>query len=302
MSKKTSIGKEHQRGKRTSRDYTSPSTAEGWSASRAAVAAQEKIRMARHFVSHDLFVREDQAPGDERKITAAKIMVNPGTTPNEVVKQVLEWIKTEVENNPDHAAAPNITWYTPGALVPATLRDFRCTYPHLRSSCGLHMFPGTVDSDLEMVRGDEAVRYARQLERWFTYALLSVYAFDMNTGAAFFFFDDEVELQRAIALREAEHKFLFLDPEKFKTEGSKAYSVRELLGTSRTVTIYTVSSKKDPTISDQFHGLANTLLDTNGKTGPISKTLRLVIVNKEKQVNIPVEGELRAERCEKTDG
>lgn len=295
MSKKTSISKEHQRGKRASRNYTGPSTAEGWSARRAAVAEKDKIRMARHFVSHDLFVQEDQAPGDERKITAAQIIVNPGTTPNEVVKQVLEWIKTEVENNPNHAAAPNITWYTPGALVPATLRDFRLTYDYVRISCGLHLFPGMVDPDLEMVRGEEAIKYARQLERWFTYALLSVYAFDMNTGAGFFFFDDEVELQRAIALREAEHKFLFLDPEKFKREGSKAYSIRELLQTSRTVTIYTVSSKKDPTISEQFSSLAKSLLDTDKITGPLSKTLRLVIVNKEKQVNIPVEGELREE-------
>jgi hypothetical protein len=293
MSKKNSTGKKRQHGEKVSRDHIKPPIVEGWSARRAAVSAEEKIRMARDFVQHDLFVQGNKTPGDGREITAAKIIVNPGTTPNKVVKQALEWVKTEVENNPIYAAAPHITWYTPGSLVPATLLDFRVTHPHLRNSCGLHLFPGMVDSNLEMVRGAEAVQYARQLEKCFTYALLSAYGFDMITGIVFFFFDDEVELQKAIALSEAEHKFLFLEPEKFKREGSKAYSIRELLQTSRTVTIYTVSSTKDDVIEKQFGNLADSLLDKDKNSGTYCKTLRLVIVDKE--INIPVSGELKNE-------
>lgn len=293
MSKKKSTGTKTQRAKEVSHDDIEPLMAEGWSARRAAVAASEKAAMAQHFVSHDLFVGDGQTPRDDREITAAKIIVNPGTTPNIVVKQALEWVKTEVENNPAYAGAPHITWYTPGSLVPATLLDFRVRYRHLRNACGLYMFPGMVDPDLEMVRGAEAIRYAQQLDKCFTYALLSAYAFDMETGTAFFFFDDEAELQKAIALREAEHKFLFLEPEKFKREGSKAYSIRELLQTSRTVTIYTMSSSKDTVVEEQFCNLANSLLDSAKNSGANTKTLRLVIVDK--KLNMPVSGEMKNE-------
>lgn len=298
MSEKKNISLKRQRA---SDNYVVPSTAEGWSATRSHVSAQEKMKMARHFALHDLFVQEDQTPGDERKDTVAKIIVNPGTTTNEVVKQVLEWIKTEAEHNPNRAA-PQITWYTPGSLVIATLRDFRVTHRHLRNSCGLHVFPGIVDPDLEMVRGDAATKYVKDLEECFTYAILSPHAFDMDSGTVFSFFEDEVELQHAIAFCEAEHKFLFLDHRKFKREGSKVYWIKELLQTSRTATIYTVSSKKDPIIRKQFGNLAKNLLDTKNKRGPHRKILRLVIVNREKQVNIPIEGELRVEHREETKG
>ncbi|UCH70604.1 MAG: hypothetical protein JSV29_01055 [Candidatus Bathyarchaeota archaeon] len=289
-----------RRSQRRFHNYIEPSTAEGWSARRVSVFAQEKIKMARHFALHDLFVKEEQNPGYERENRVAKIIVNPGTTTNEVVNQVLEWVKNEAKNNPKRAA-PEIMWYTPGSLVLGTLRDFRLKHHRLRNSCGLHMFPGKVDPDLEMVRGDATVKYVKSLGECFTYAILSPYTFDMNTGTVFTFFEDELELQRAIALCEAEHKFLFLDPDKFKREGSKVYVIRELLETSRTATIYTVSSKKDPIIRNQFSNLTEVLLDTKNKRGPHRKILRLVIVNKEKQVNIPIEGELKAEDREQTD-
>lgn len=301
MSEKKYSSPENSRRKRTSQNYIEPPTPEGWSAARSNVAAQEKLKMARHFALHDLFVQQDRTPGDERKDIVAKIIVNPGTTTNEVVRQVLEWVRTEVENNASRAA-PRITWYTPGSLVLATLRDFRVIHRYLRNSCGLHVFPGKVDPDLEMVRGDATVRYVKQLEECFTYAILSPYAFDMDTGTVFSFFEDEVELQQAIASCEAEHKFLFVDPGKFKREGSKVYWIKELLATSRTATIYTVSSKKDAIIKGQFDNLAKGLLDTTNRKGPNRKILRLVIVNKEKQVNIPIEGELKVELKEETNG
>lgn len=298
MPKKRSGGTKKPRREREEapRDYIEPHLVEGWSAVRATVAAEEKKRMARHFVQHDLFVQENETPGDGREVSAAKVTVNPGTTPNEIVRQALEWVKTEVDNNPAYAGAPHITWYTPGSLVPATLLDFRVTHPHLRNCCGLHLYPGMVDSNLDMVRGTEAVNYARQLEKCFTYALLSGYAFDMSKGTVFFFFDDEVELQRAMALSEAEHKFLFLEPEKFKREGSKAYSIRELLQTSTAVTIYTVSSQKDATVEKQFRNLAESLLDTGTEGTPDRRRLRLVIVGKDKPVNLPITGGLKPEQ------
>lgn len=116
----------------------------------------------------------------------------------------------------------------------------------------------------------------------------------------FFFFDDEIELQKAIALSEAEHKFFFLEPEKFKREGSKAYSIRELLQTSRTVTIYTVSSTKDDVIEKQFNNLANSLLDKEKNSGTDCKILRLVIVDKE--INLPITGEFKNEYGSQING
>jgi len=149
------------------------------------------------------------------------------------------------------------------------------------------MFPGMVDPYLEMVRGAEATRYVNQINQCFTYAILSAYAFDMRSGTAFFFFDDEVELQKAVALREATHKFLFLDPEKLKREGSPAYSIQQLLSTSQTVTIYTVSSERDAVITEEFEQLTKTLQAANQSQNATQKLLRLVIINNNKQINIP---------------
>jgi hypothetical protein len=300
MSKKKNISGQKQQVKKTSDNYNKTSIIEGWSAERGRVAARDKIKMARHFVLHDLFVVEKQNPGYERQDRVAKIIVNPGTTTNEVVNRVLKWIENEIQNNPKRAA-PQIMWYSPGSLVLGTIRNYRLKDHRLRNSCGFHMFPGDVDPNLEMVRGDETVEYINNLKVCFTYAILSPYTFDMDTGTVFAFFGDELKLQRAIALCEAEHKFLFLDHGKLKREGSKVYMIRELLETSRTATIYTVSSKNDPIIRNQFEKLAEHLLDTTNKSGPNRKILRLVIVNKEKQANIHIEGELKPENSDKAD-
>jgi len=263
---------------------------ESWSAGRATVAISDKSRMARHFVSHDLFTQGKKSIHKRRQITDARIIVNPGTTPNEVVLQVLEWILECVQDHTgrgkQRVPTPYIIWYTPGTIVPATLYEFRIKHPNLRNACGLYMCPGMVDPSLEMVRGEQAIRYVNELNQCFTYAILSAYAFDMKSGTAFFFFHDEVELQKAVALREATHKFLFLDPEKFKREGSPAYSIQELLSTSQTVTIYTVASERDNVVIKDFELLTDTLAAENNSESTTQKTLRLVIINNNKQVNI----------------
>lgn len=292
MAKKKTYNAESQRTKTAIRGRLS--TDEGWSARRAKLAAPEKIDMARHFAMHDLFAMENESSRDDKKITTAKIIVNPGTTPNVVVKEVLAWVKNVAGKKSNSTAVPYITWYTPGTLVPATLFKFKVDYPGLRDAAELYLFPGIVDPNLEMVRGQEAVGFIRQLNMSFTYALLSAYALDMTTGDVFFFFDDEVDLQQAIGLKKARQKFLFVDPAKFKWEGSKAYSLKDLLKTSQTVTIYTTTSQKDPIIKEQFKNLATSLLDINDEKGPHLKTLRLLIVIGEKQINIPIQGALRA--------
>lgn len=264
--------------------------AESWSAGRATVAISDKSKMARHFVSHDLFTQGKKCIHNRRQITAARIVVNPGTTPNEVVRQVLElvlgWVQEDTGRGKQRVPTPHIIWYTPGSIVPATLYEFRINHPSLRNACGLYMFPGMVDPYLEMVRGEEATRYVNELSQCFTYAILSAYAFDMKSGTAFFFFDDEVRLQKAVALREATHKFLFLDHEKFQREGTPAYTIQELLSTSQTVTIYTVSSERDNVIMNDFERLAAALGADGKPEGAEQKLLRLVIINGHKQVNI----------------
>lgn len=261
--------------------------AEGWSASKATVAISDKKIMAHNFVLHDLFTLGKKSIHNPQ-ITAARIIVNPGTTPNEVVRQVLVWVLEWIQDDSGKQCVPtpHIIWYTPGSIVPATLYDARINHPNLRNACRLFMFPGMVDPYLEMVRGEEATRYINELAQCFSYAILSAHAFDMKSGTAFFFFDDEVNLQKAVALREATHKFLFLDHEKLKREGSPAYTIQELLSTSQTVTIYTVTSDRDSVIIRDFEQLTETLSSGTKLGKPEHKILRLVINNNNKQVNL----------------
>lgn len=83
----------------------------------------------------------------------------------------------------------------------------------------------------------------------------------MTTGDAYFYFDNEVQAQRMGATIYAEDKFLFLHPEKFSTiGGTKGYNIYDLLKTSRTVTIYTVTSDEDSRIRLLFEKLCDRLL------------------------------------------
>ncbi len=284
-------------------DTTREAVPEGWSARRANIDADFKEEMADHYVAHDFLVESSQTPNHEQTVTSASIIVNPGTTPNLVVQRVLAKVEKELAEHPGQGA-PHIIWYTPGALIPATLRDARvnnklANQSLMRSASRLYLFPGLVDPDREMVLGEEAVDFIkRQQSTCFTYALLSAYAFDIRTGTVFFFFPEEVQLQKAVALREATHKFLFLEPAKFRRDGNPGYGIRDLLDSARaSVTIYTVSSKQDSKmIEDQFKELGEKFLDVEGKDKPGAKTLRLVRVGEAKS-NITVTGTLKKQRA-----
>jgi hypothetical protein len=58
----------------------------------------------------------------------------------------------------------------------------------------------------------------------------------------------------------AEHKYLFIDPTKFKIEGEKAYGIAEILKTATMVTIYTVSGEEDAWIEASFHKMCSNIL------------------------------------------
>jgi len=257
--------------------------------------------MADHYLAHDFLVDGWQTPNRGHTVTSASIIVNPGTTPNLIVQKALASVEKELADHPTQGA-PHIIWYTPGALIPATLREARVNNSLvnkglMRSASRLYLFPGLVDPDREMVLGQEAVDFIeKQQNTCFTYALLSAYAFDIHTGTVFFFFPEEVQLQKPVALRGATHKFLFLEPAKFRRDGNPGYEIRQLLESAHaSVTIYTVASDQNAAIEGQFLELAQRLLDVKAKDEPGAKTLRLVRVGDDKS-NIPVTGMLRKQR------
>src|SRR5882672_10716383 len=149
---------------------------ETWAASRARIQKEEKDLMAHYFANHDFLLQEGASPVGPRE-TAGSFLVNQGTGPNDVVKQSLDWIADHAQQGPFH-----ITWYSPGALVPATLHDFRQRHPHLSAATHVHLFPGTVDIQLQAQIGTEAQEYAARLSRRFSYMILSGHSFDLHTG------------------------------------------------------------------------------------------------------------------------
>lgn len=250
---------------------------ETWAASRAGIQTAEKRLMARHFAEHDFLLEEGGNPSSDRRETAASIAVNPGTAPNTVVDESLKWIAEHAQEGPFH-----ITWYSPGTLVAATLHEFRMRNPDLSAATHVHLFPGTVDFQVQAQVGIEALEYARRIRRRFSYMFLSGYSFDLRTGEVKFNFDREIPIQRACALLKATEKFLFLDPKKFTGEGEVGYGLGELLGTSDSVVIYTVSSRQSREVKVAFERLSNQFLTqtSSGTDFDEPKSLRLTIVGR----------------------
>lgn len=256
---------------------------ETWAASRAGIQKDEKELMAHYFANHDFLLQEGASPADTRE-TAASILVNQGTGPDVVVHESLKWIAENAQERPFH-----ITWYSPGALVPATLYDFRRENPHLSAATHVHLFPGTVDIQLQAQVGTEAQEYASRITRQFSYMILSGHSFDLRTGEVRFHFEREIPIQRTCALLKATEKFLFFDSKKFTGEGEIGYSLRELLSTCNAVVIYTVwsqgtiSSPSSDDVKAAFNRLSAELLtDTLPEGEPKErKSLRLNIVGRQ---------------------
>jgi hypothetical protein len=177
-----------------------------------------------------------------------------------------------------------LTWYTPGHLVPTTLRLFREKHPVLASATQLFLFPGRVDQQTESVSGREAEEFSFQLSRCFSYALLRPYSFDIRTGIAYFHLAEEVRLQYACATRYASEKYLFLDATKFRKEGEAGYSVAEMLKAADSVTIYTVSSINDDWLIKNFVALCDRVLGNSPTAEELHKvdlkTMRLRIAGR----------------------
>jgi hypothetical protein len=214
----------------------------------------EKHLMAKYYTNHDFLVPEGLNPETDPREPVASILVNQGTTPNTVVVEALQWIERNQSRGPF-----DITWYTPGHLIPNTLRLFRVEHPHLISATQLFLFPGRVDHQTEAVSGPDAEAFAESLNRRFTYAFLSANSFDIRDGTTYFHMPEEVRMQRACATRYAAHKLLFFDSTKFKSEGEIGYRIDEILRRAEAVTIYTVSSHKDEWIIAKFTRLCSSI-------------------------------------------
>jgi len=248
--------------------------------------------MAHYFANHDFLLQEGANPAVDPRETAASILINQGTGPNVVVQESLHWIEDHAQDGPFH-----ITWYSPGALVPATLHDFRLHNPQLSAATHVHLFPGTVDIQLQAQVGKEAQEYAASIKRRFSYMILSGHSFDLRTGVVRFHFDREIPIQTACARLEARQKFLFFDSQKFTGEGEVGYSLRDLLSTCNAVIIYTVSSARSDEIKAAFDIFSAELLtdDPNETDSKEPKSLRLTMVGRETEASesIPRRGFLK---------
>jgi hypothetical protein len=252
----------------------------GWSTARSLVRPAEKDLMAGWFVDHEFLVPEGANPEGQRE-TVASILVNAGTTPNIVVERALAW----VDENTKHRGPFFLNWYTPGHLIPTAMREYRERSKHMQSATRLFLFPGQVDAETQSVSGPDAEAFVEGVQRVFSYSFLSGHAFDISTGNLYFHWPAELRLQRACATRRANHKFLFLDPDKFRFQGERAYSLADLLETSHAVTIITVATEvdRDRRLCDAFQRLAESLLrpTANSETDlQTSKILRLIVVGR----------------------
>jgi hypothetical protein len=256
-----------------------------WSDGRAEILADEKQLIADYFAEHEFLLPTDtpdlQSSEDIRRNPSASIIVNAGTQPNQVVYSALAWVEKNPKLGPFF-----LTWYTPGHLIPETLRKFRTAKGNLHMAAAVKLFllPGEVDFETQSVCGPDAEAFAEKLQRRFTYAFLSAYAFDIHKGDVYFHGARELALQQKIAMRFAAAKFLFLDSSKFKPEGDgeRAYTVHELLETSHSVTIYTVSlnEKHDSWVMDGFDQLGMVLFGEQPRARETKKQLYLRIVDK----------------------
>jgi hypothetical protein len=269
------------RAKRARKKQSHTVTPEGWSARRSRERTKEKLAIAKHFAEHMFLVAPDNMPEDDRE-TAATILVLHGTTQDSAVGESLRAVADR-----QRPYGPFINWYSPGALVPTTLLQFRRKCPDLISATKMFLFPGEVDLDIEAACSDDAVTYAESLDVTFTYVFLGAYSCDLHEeGVVYFQHKREVKLQRACALKRARQKVLFLDSTKFRREGHKGYTFLELLKTSENVTIYTVAkdTEHDARLCEEFSTLANGLLvnadDPNADRVAGEKVLLLCMVGR----------------------
>lgn len=250
----------------------------GWSTRAINTRREEKQLMAEYFVDHDFLVVDKLG---SKRLDVATVLVNPGTTQQFIIRKALEWINANSQE-------ADITWYTPGSLIPTILKEYRDKNPALIQATQLFLFPGRLDTQIDSVCSPETDDFVEHYDRAFTYALLSANSFDLKTGSVYFHFSSEIQLQRAMALKEAKHKYLFLDSGKFDTisEGGIAYTLENLLETSHSVTLYTVSSNemKNAWIKRSFGELCSRFFEsrTNSKHLANVKSLGLRIVGKGK--------------------
>ena len=225
--------------------------------------------MGVYFARHDFLVADGVSPERPRE-SVASVFANQGSTVNIVVRNTLDWIRGSPDSGPF-----TITWFTPSALVPATLRRSRETIvaasnnggepgneePDPWSASRIFLFPGEIDPAREVVQGPEAVKFAKGFKQLFNCSLLGATAFDLDTGDVYFHYSHEVPLQVACAKLWATRKFLFVDASKFRRVGTRAHSITELLKTSESVTLYTCASGGEvKSIRDRFEKLREKLI------------------------------------------
>ena len=111
-----------------------------WSTRRAKLQTDTKRLIARYCANHDFLVRRGCSPETEDLDTVASVLLNQGTTPNVAVEEAIAWISAN-----SIGISFDITWFTTGSLVPATLRQFRTRNSKDGAAAQVFLFPGRVD-------------------------------------------------------------------------------------------------------------------------------------------------------------
>ena len=172
-----------------------------------------------------------------------------------------------------------LPWWT----RPGTLRHYRNTNRDIRGATNLYHFPGLLDAKREVVGGESAVQFVKELQSKLalTYAFLGINALNPDTGEVLFHFEQELALQEACAGIRASEKILFLDSSKWQElEGYVAYDIRHLLSSTDRLTFYVAASDRDDILTEKLSVLAAKLAEEN-EIDLSRKIMRLQLVGKE---------------------
>jgi hypothetical protein len=236
---------------------------ERWSALRAKSTEDTREIMARYFAEHDFLKADGIVPREG----VASIFVGPGVTSLSIVDAILDWVNHRQQEFFD------LSWHTVNSLVTSQVHAYATKHPSMKRATSLSLFPGQVDPEIGCVSGPETIAYAQTLKKKFSYLLIGLESFDLESGEAYCHIDRKAEILQACATMAATRKCLFVIPRAFRAEGTLAFTFDELAIKTRAVSIYTVSSKHDDFIERQFKRFTS-----QAPTGDFPPAVTLTIV------------------------
>jgi len=237
--------------------------------------AAAKEALAKYYAKHEFLVRGADSLSRSK---AAFVLLGGGNAASRVCERCLEWIA----DNWLTQGPFEVHWYTPDVRSGFVLSEFRNRHPECVAAASMSVPPGLVDSTLGEAVGDEAVKFTQN--QWchvrFSDAVFCTYRFEIATGQTYLFHDDEVALQREMAVLYAARKHLLLTESELKGPlGVPAYNMRDLLANSEGVTIYVATGgAATASIEGQFEVLYASVLRKDATESRDIKEMRLCFV------------------------